>query len=385
MGRPPLALGTAGKVRYYGSGKDWRARCLYRDYDGVTREVERSGVSKSAADRALKEALRDRVRIDTTAEINPETKVSIVAESWWAGFSMSDRSPGTKQIYRDRLDTQILPALGNIRMRELSTGIVERFLRAVEARHGASLTKTVRSVLSNICSYGARHDAIDRNPVRETSPISVKPKKGIPKALLVQQVKQIRALLTYDDKACARDLLALVDVMAATGLRIGEALALIWDAVDLDAGTVEVRGTVIRIKGQGLVIKPEPKTEAGYRTLVLPTWAKTLLGGRHARFSIASAVTNPAWLVFPSTVGTLRDPSNVDHQLKEAFTAAGFPDITSHIFRKTVATLMDDAGLSARAGADQLGHAQVSMTQNTYWGRKVIDTGAAKVLEVLAA
>jgi integrase len=80
----------------------------------------------------------------------------------------------------------------------------------------------------------------------------------------------------------------------------------------------------------------------------------------------------------------LRDPSNIDHQLKDAFTTAGYPDITSHIFRKTVATLMDKAGLSARAGADQLGHSQISMTQNTYWGRETTDTGAAQVLEALA-
>lgn len=374
MARPSLPLGTAGKFRFYGSGKSWRARALYRDFDGVTREVERSGVSKAAAERALKEALRDRKRIDTTAEINPDTKINLVAESWWSVFSVLDKSPGTKRLYRDRLDNQVLPALGNLRCRELSTGTVERFLRAVETRHGASIAKATRSVLSNVCGYAARHDAMDRNPVRDTSPISVKPKKGAPKALSVEQVRLLRALLTYDDKAIARDILALVDVMAATGLRIGETLALVWDAVDLEAGTVEVRGTVVRIKGQGLIIKPEPKSEAGWRTLELPAWCVRMLKAR--KDALGSE------LVFPSTRGTLRDPANVDDMLKDAFTAAGF-DITSHTLRKTVATLMDEAGLTARAAADQLGHAKVSMTQNTYFGRKVRATGAAAVVEAL--
>jgi integrase len=49
--------------------------------------------------------------------------------------------------------------------------------------------------------------------------------------------------------------------------------------------------------------------------------------------------------------------------------------------RKTVATLMDMAGLSARAAADQLGHAKVSMTQDNYMGRHVARTGAATVME----
>jgi integrase len=57
--------------------------------------------------------------------------------------------------------------------------------------------------------------------------------------------------------------------------------------------------------------------------------------------------------------------------------------LTSHVFRKTVATLMDDAGLTARAAADQLGHRRTSLTQDFYFGRKARDTGAAAVLENL--
>jgi integrase len=49
-----------------------------------------------------------------------------------------------------------------------------------------------------------------------------------------------------------------------------------------------------------------------------------------------------------------------------------------------VATLMDEAGLSARAAADQLGHAKPAMTMNIYYGRRTRVTGAADVLEQLA-
>ena len=64
------------------------------------------------------------------------------------------------------------------------------------------------------------------------------------------------------------------------------------------------------------------------------------------------------------------------------FAAAGYGWVTSHIYRKTVATLMDEAGLTARQAADQLGHAKVSMTQDNYFGRKVAPTGAAALLEI---
>ena len=88
--------------------------------------------------------------------------------------------------------------------------------------------------------------------------------------------------------------------------------------------------------------------------------------------------------VFPAPLGSLRDPSNTQADLRDAFGAAGFEWVTSHVLRKTVATLIDQAGLSARAAADQLGHAKPSMTSDKYFGRGITDTGAADVLEALA-
>ena len=55
--------------------------------------------------------------------------------------------------------------------------------------------------------------------------------------------------------------------------------------------------------------------------------------------------------------------------------------MTSHSFRKTVATLIDDEGLSARIGADQLGHAKVSMTQDKYMSRGRVHTQVAELLD----
>jgi integrase len=55
--------------------------------------------------------------------------------------------------------------------------------------------------------------------------------------------------------------------------------------------------------------------------------------------------------------------------------------VTSHSFRKTVATLIDDEGLSSRIGADQLGHAKVSMTQDKYMSRGRVHTQVAELLD----
>jgi integrase len=114
----------------------------------------------------------------------------------------------------------------------------------------------------------------------------------------------------------------------------------------------------------------KPKSEAGWRIIELPTWAVTMLKRRHA-----DQDENEWQAVFTSPLGHLRDPSNTQGDLRDVFDRAKYPDIISHTFRRTVATLMDEAGLSARAAADQLGHAKVSMTQDHYYGRKRAKTG----------
>ncbi|HJQ87375.1 MAG TPA: tyrosine-type recombinase/integrase [Propionibacteriaceae bacterium] len=374
MGRPPLSVGTYGSISTSPYGTGYRARTLYRDYDGVTRRVERHGRTKGGAERALRMALRDRVHVGAEAEITPDTKIAGLAETWFAEISAQDRSPGTLRAYRDRLDSQIIPALGNLRVRELTTGVVDRHLRAVRDKHGSSLAKLCRTVLSGMAGLATRHDALEHNPVRDAGRISPGKPKRVPRALSVAETCQLRAWLSNDDKARERDLPDLVDMLLATGLRVGEALAVTWDAVDLSAGTVEVRGTVIRVKGQGLIIKPAPKTRAGFRTLVLPSWALQMLRLRPPG--------GPDQTVFCSVLGGLRDRDNAIGDLRNALNAAGFTWVTSHTFRRTVATLMDQNGLSPRAAADQLGHSHPSLTQDVYYGRRIANTGAADVLEV---
>jgi integrase len=66
-------------------------------------------------------------------------------------------------------------------------------------------------------------------------------------------------------------------------------------------------------------------------------------------------------VIVPSTAGTLRNPNNFGKQWRTVREDLGVPEATTHSFRKTVATLIDDEGPSARIGADHLGHSKVSM------------------------
>jgi integrase len=380
MARPRLPVGTMGDIRYHpASNGQVRAVTQFRDYDGVTRQVERRGKSAAAARSRLREACRDRGRTDSAAEITSKTTVAALAELWFsqvqAAVDAGDYSPGTSRAYRDRLDHQVVPALGALLVGEVTVGRVDRLLRATTERHGAAVAKTTRTVLSGMLGLAARHDALDRNPVRDAGKIRGESEPAY--SLELEQVWDLRAKLAADQKAVDLDLVDFVDMMMATGLRIGETAAITWPALDLDSGSVEVRGTVIRIRGVGLVIKPKPKSEAGWRSIELPSWCTAM--ARRRKFRPA----NPWEAVFTSPTGLLRDPSNTQADLREVFARVGYPSVTSHTFRKTVGSLMDDAGLSARAAADQLGHAKVSMTQDRYFGRKVRATGGAAVLEAV--
>lgn len=99
MGRPPLPVGTAGEVRIYPVRGGFRARCLVRDYDGKVRELERFGLSEAKAKIRLREAVRDRHRIEADAEITSETRLAEVVRVWLvdlrAEVAAGEKSPGT--------------------------------------------------------------------------------------------------------------------------------------------------------------------------------------------------------------------------------------------------------------------------------------------------
>lgn len=153
----------------------------------------------------------------------------------------------------------------------------------------------------------------------------------------------------------------LVWFLAGTGARISEGMAVLWSDVDLDAGTVFIRGT---------------KTAASRRLLSLPPWLRDRL--------LLRAEHGVHGLVFPSPgIGDrtkIRDKRNVSRVFREVFDEAGFPWATSHTLRRTVATLLGEAGLPLVAAADQLGHKNPSMTAQIYLGRKGDLTAAGAVL-----
>ena len=95
----------------------------------------------------------------------------------------------------------------------------------------------------------------------------------------------------------------------------------------------------------------------------------------------------PASMVFPNSRGhdlgrgSWRDPQNTGARLRDALDAAGYEWVTSHVFRKTAATILDQAGLSARAIAGHIGHARPSITQDVYMDKRADGQQAADAFD----
>lgn len=377
MPRPPLPIGSHGKITSYEEGpKSWRAYTKFRDYDGVTRRVARSGRTKAAAERNLKAALAKRGKV-TSGDVTAETKVLVVAERYLAEVKRRRRGT-TYDTYSTHMTNTVLPALGELRLCEMTVVRVEQFLRACEDRFKPNTVRTIRTVVSGVLAYAVRCGAMSANPTREVGQIEGE-RKAV-RALTRDERIELLGTLDADPVAQRYDIPDLVRFMLGTGCRIGEAIAVQQDALDWDEGNVSIEANIVRVKGEGLM-RHDGKTFAAHRVLPLPQF---VLEGLAARRPPGVA---PDAMLFPNTRGYVpgrggwRDPHNTGARLRDALRRAGFDWVTSHVFRKTAATVLDEARLTARAIAGHIGHARPSITQDVYMDKRAGSRDAADVLD----
>ena len=168
MGRPPLPVGTFGQIHFLRLDKHRvAARTYIRDLDGRRRLVTRYGQTRAQAERRLREALRDR-STGATPPLPADSRLSDMAALWLADVDGSERASGTKRLYRFVTDSYVLPALGELRLREVTVPALDRLLASVHSAHGPAAAKFTRNVLSGILGLAVRHGLLVTDPVRET-------------------------------------------------------------------------------------------------------------------------------------------------------------------------------------------------------------------------
>ena len=404
MARPPLAMGTHGSISINKrpDSTAYVARCRFRDFDGVTRSLERSGRSKATAMAALQDEVRSRVGTPA-APLRPHHRFERAAEVWLAKLDAQvaegRRAATTADTYRQRLRSVVLPAMGQWRLRECTVPQLDAFFTDLAAKQGPQSRKTIRTVVSLVLRVAVQHEAIPDNPVRHLDPIEAGSRK--PRALTPQERRQFLAWMhgTSEDKeearaqasARRRDLPDVVTFILGTGVRVGEALAVRWCDVDLEGvpvadgdelravPIVAVTGNVVRHRGKGLH-RHAGKTETSLRIVPLPRFVVDMLAKREQH--------GPEVPVFPAAAArggfNWKDPNNMSTYIREARQAAAMDwSVTSHTFRKTAETIWHDSGiLTDRQKADLTGHAKISTLTDIYVARGELHPQGAAVMDV---
>jgi integrase len=350
-GRPSLPLGKHGDIWTRRDGKLFVAFCYFRDMDGATRRVKASAATAQAARNRLQDRISNRV-VGGAGTVTADSTVTELGEAWFASL---ETSQATKDVYRQKMDRHIFPAMGAVRLREVTVGQVEAFLML--KRGTPTIAKQCRQVLSLMFAMAARLDAVESNMVRDTT--SVKRAAGKGKAMTLEDLDAFRAhVKAWCDADPRRGdyLVDMTDLFVATGLRPGELIGLLWSDFDFKARTVTVSGTVKRDSVNGLHRQPYPKSEAGERTLVLPEFVWPMLAARK--------LATGGKAVFPARGGGWRELANVRRAWREA-RGETWADVKPKDFRTAVATIIA-AESGSEAAAGQLGHASDAVTKKYY-------------------
>lgn len=298
------------------------------------------------------------------------TRLAVLGDRFLAEKRDAGLAAGTVVTYEQVLRSIIVPRIGDLRLDEATPGRLQPFFTAVAKEHGHGQAKTCRSVLSGMLGMAVRVDAIRVNPVAQIARIRHR-RSHASTALPLEAVPGFIETVLSDSVLQETGVGDILAFMVLTGCRIGEALALLWTDVDFEKGTVTFNGTAVRVPGGGVENQRHGKTAASTRTIRVPPRALRIVDGRE----------RSADVVFPSVRMRVRDPVNVENIWRQHRGRLGFEDVTTHALRKTAATGLDVAGMSARGIAEYLGHSKPSLTQDVYMSRNVGSAAAAEHLE----
>lgn len=327
--------------------------------------------------RAKAKALADQLASSTDAATARMTMRAWLSQ--WIEIVAQRVRPSTLAFYKRHAE-YCIPHIGKVALGRLETRHVEAMLAAL-ARDDLSPQSIahVRSVLANSLETAIRYKARADNPARQADAPHVEPYEAYALSpaeqnALLAAIDGTRRIVAYgtprgrrtrvDEHAEPHRLSALCHLLLTLGLRRGEALDLIWDEVDLTAGTIRIR---------------DAKTPSGYRTLPLTASLIERLAAHAAaqaeegqvftrRDPHMATLWNPRNLVFCSEQGTPLSESNFTARtFKMWLRWAGLPEsIRPHDLRHTAITGWVAAGADPKTAQALAGHADPQITMRIY-------------------
>jgi integrase len=365
--------GTIYKRTRDGKVVRYEGQITYEGDDGKTKRHSVYGRTRQDVRDKLKMA---RERLEAGAPVR-DAKRSVA--DWLAQWrittlAVSDRKESTRELY-GRLSEKHLecPPFGEITLDRLRPTDIEALILTLRGRALADSTvRSVYTVLRTALDGAVRDGLLARNPA------AVVKRPGVArKEAKHASAADVISLLRHAEGLRYRPVLVLI---AATGLRRGEALALGWLDVDLDNALLAVRGTLGRVGGRLQIT--ETKTDRSRRTVpltgplvaMLRAWRKQ----QAAEQLRAANLWTETGLVFRTELGTRVEPRNILRTIETAAEKAGMEGIGVHTLRHSAAVAWLESGVHIKAVADLLGHSSIAVTGDVY-GHTSDDTARSAV------
>jgi integrase len=268
---------------------------------------------------------------------------------------LDEAPPVRPSTYKQRemiARVHLIPAIGQIRLRDLTPQHVDDYLRSVQR---APQTKSHhRAILRTAIRWAEKRGWIDRNAAALSEPPRVPRTER--RYLSADEARRLIAE-TRDDR-----LGPLWAVAVTTGLRLAECLGLAWEDVDLADSTLTVRKQLARVKANGRSEwrRVETKTPRSRRTIPLTEIARDALARHQKRMTVERKPEWEYWgLVFVTELGQPIHGPNVLPRLYEALDRTKLPRVTFHQLRHSAAAIMLQAGVPLRVVQEILGHSTI--------------------------
>ncbi len=273
--------------------------------------------------------------------------------------------PQTYDATVTRLNRHIMPTLGNMKVDKITASDIQMLINIL-SKYYVNYT-AVRSVIRKVLQQGVLLGLIDYNSARDIilprkQPNAKKKVKFIDPSDLKSflehlETSQHKRYNLYFDAV-------LYQLLLSTGLRIGEACALEWGDIDLENGTIAINKTY----NKNLKFLSTAKTQSGNR--VISVDKKTLrslkLYQMRQRQLFNEVGARVSEVVFATPTRKYFNASVRQSALDTRCKEAGIERFTFHAFRHTHASLLLNAGISYKELQYRLGHANISMTLDTY-------------------
>jgi integrase len=370
MSRNANGEGSIYPWKKNGKPAGYKGALSYKDENGDTKRYVAYGRTRKDVKDKLDKA---RERLNTGAPVRDakQTVGDWLAHWRVTGLAASDRKESTRALYahlsRKHLEP---PPFGVIPLDRLKPSDIDGLVLAMKAKakpDGAralsdSTIRSTYTVLRAGLDGAVRDGLVARNPAALVARPGVERREA-----RHLDADGVAALLRAAQTSRYYPALVLI---AATGLRKGEALALSWDhsIVNLDEGWLKVRKTVGRV-GTELVFS-EPKTDRSRRTVPLSPAVVAMLRKHRSTQKEDELHAGDQWietgLVFTTEFGTPVDPRNFLRVIEDAAKAAGVDGVGVHTLRHSAAVGWLEAGVHIKAIADMLGHSSISITGDIY-------------------